>query len=89
MRSSRGLDKRELDMKRAKRIAAPEIATKIVAGKALRDKVPQEQHAQWKGGKGRPNPIDILHKSDAGRMKELVLIRYGRCNSPSIEGPLE
>jgi hypothetical protein len=65
-------------MKRAKRIAAPDIATKIVAGKALRDKVPREQHGQRKGGKGRPNPIDILDKSDAGRMKELVPIRYGR-----------
>jgi hypothetical protein len=35
-------------MKRAKRIATPDIATKIVAGKALRDKVPREQHGQWK-----------------------------------------
>ena len=28
--------------------------------------------------KGRPNLIDILRKSDAGRMNELVPIRYGR-----------
>ena len=51
---------------------------RAAAGKALRDKVPREQHGGWKEFKGRPNPIDILHKSDAGRMKELVPIRYGR-----------
>lgn len=47
-------------------------------GKALRDKVAREQHGAWKAGKDRPDPIDILRKSDADRMKELVPIRYGR-----------
>jgi Uncharacterized protein conserved in bacteria (DUF2252) len=72
-------------MKRTKPTAPPDIATKIVspadraaAGKALRDKIPREHHGSWKEGKGRPNLIDILRKSDAGRMKELVPIRYGR-----------
>ena len=51
---------------------------RIAAGKALRDKIPREQHGRWNGVKGRPNPIDLLHKSDAGRMKELLAIRYGR-----------
>jgi uncharacterized protein (DUF2252 family) len=57
-------------------IIAP--ADRAAAGKALRDKVPHEQHGVWKEFKGRPSPIDLLHKSDAGRMKELVPIRYGR-----------
>jgi uncharacterized protein (DUF2252 family) len=48
------------------------------AGKALRDKVPRKQHGQWNEVKGRPDPIDVLHKEDAGRMKRLVAIRYGR-----------
>ncbi|UVO40669.1 DUF2252 domain-containing protein [Bradyrhizobium arachidis] len=48
------------------------------AGKALRDKVPREQYGRWKSFKGRPNPLEILHKSDAGRVQELVPIRYGR-----------
>jgi hypothetical protein len=75
-------------MKRAKSISktpAPVAAALILspadraaAGKALRDKVPHEQHAIWKEFKGRPSPIDLLHKSDVGRMKELVPIRYGR-----------
>jgi uncharacterized protein (DUF2252 family) len=48
------------------------------AGKALRDKLAREQHGRWRPSKDRPSPIDILHKSDAGRVKELVPIRYGR-----------
>jgi uncharacterized protein (DUF2252 family) len=77
-----------LAMKHANKISkapARDSATHIVspedraaAGKALRDKVPREWHGGWKKFKGRPSPIDILHKSDAGRIKELVPIRYGR-----------
>ena len=48
------------------------------AGKLLRDKLPLEQHGEWTEFKGRTSPIDILRKSDAGRVKELVPIRYGR-----------
>jgi uncharacterized protein (DUF2252 family) len=51
---------------------------RVAAGKALREKVPREWHGGWKEFKGRPSPIDILQKSDVGRMKELVPIRYGR-----------
>ena len=51
---------------------------RAAAGKALRDKLAREQHGRWKPSKDRPNPIDILHRSDAGRVKELVPIRYGR-----------
>lgn len=51
---------------------------RAAVGKKLREKVPREWHGAWKGFKHRPDPIDILRKSDAGRMKELVPIRYGR-----------
>jgi len=51
---------------------------RAAAGKALRDKIPREWHGGWKEFRGRPNPIDILRKSDVGRMKELLPIRYGR-----------
>src|SRR5512134_117869 len=50
----------------------------IRAGKLLRDKLPREQLGEWTEFKGRTSPIDILRTSDAGRMKELVPIRYGR-----------
>jgi uncharacterized protein (DUF2252 family) len=80
--------KRTKGIKRAKAIskpAAPASAAHIVsaddraaAGKALRDNLPREQHGKWKEFKGRPSPIELLHKSDAGRLKELLPIRYGR-----------
>jgi uncharacterized protein (DUF2252 family) len=53
-------------------------AERAAAGKALRDKLPREEHRRWKDGKGRPDPIALLRKSDADRLKELVPIRYGR-----------
>jgi uncharacterized protein (DUF2252 family) len=64
---------------------APRIALHVAspderkaAGKALRDKIPRERHGEWNEAKGRLNPIELLHKSDAGRMKKLLAIRYGR-----------
>ena len=60
--------------------AAPDVprANRVALGKALREKIPRKQHGLWKEVKGRPNPIHVLRASDAGRMKELVPIRYGR-----------
>ncbi|WP_027522288.1 DUF2252 domain-containing protein [Bradyrhizobium sp. Ec3.3] len=51
---------------------------RIAAGKALRDKVRREQHGRWNSLKGRADPIELLLKSDAGRLKKLIPIRYGR-----------
>jgi uncharacterized protein (DUF2252 family) len=51
---------------------------RMAAGKALREKIPRGQHARWRGVKGRPDPIDLLRKSDVGRMKKLIPIRYSR-----------
>ena len=48
------------------------------AGKVLRNKLPLEQQGEWKEFDARISPIDILRQLDAGRMKELVPIRYGR-----------
>jgi uncharacterized protein (DUF2252 family) len=48
------------------------------AGKKLRDRVPRENHAGWDAPKNRPDPIDLLIKSDKGRLPELVPIRHGR-----------
>jgi len=47
------------------------------AGKAMRDKTPRHAHAHWKRS-SRIDPIKILRASDAGRIPELVPIRYGR-----------
>ena len=54
------------------------FAHMVAAGKALRGKIPREQHGRWKEIKGRRHPIDLLRESDTGRMKKLIPIRYGR-----------
>jgi len=74
-----------IDMNQVTQIASPHSVAHIpspderkAAGKLLREKVPRKQQGKWKDVNGRPNPIDILQKSDAGRLKRLVAIRYGR-----------
>jgi uncharacterized protein (DUF2252 family) len=47
-------------------------------GKALRRKVPRESHAQWKPGRARLDPLDILHANNRGRQAHLVPLRMGR-----------
>jgi len=50
----------------------------LLAGKALRARVPHESHAGWKPpAKGR-DPIKLLELSSRGRLPDLVPIRYGR-----------
>jgi uncharacterized protein (DUF2252 family) len=51
---------------------------RVAAGKALRDKIPREQHGRWNEIKGRRDTIELLRESDSGRMKKLIPIRYGR-----------
>ncbi|MFO0904254.1 MAG: DUF2252 domain-containing protein [Pirellulales bacterium] len=51
---------------------------RIAAGKALRDSVPRESHAEWKPPTPRRDPLAILKRSNQGRMAELIPIRYGR-----------
>ena len=59
----------------------PEFLTRkerLAVGKALRDKVPHEQHSTWNPSAKRRNPIDVLEESNRDRLPELVPIRYGR-----------
>jgi uncharacterized protein (DUF2252 family) len=48
------------------------------AGKRMRDIVPRASQGVWKRPKDRADPLEILQSSDAGRVPELVPIRYGR-----------
>ena len=50
----------------------------IAAGKRMRDTVPRSSQGVWKRHKDRADPLELLHASDAGRMPELIPIRYGR-----------
>jgi uncharacterized protein (DUF2252 family) len=49
-----------------------------VVGKALRDNCAKGAHAIWKPHAERRDPIELLIESSAGRMPQLVPIRYGR-----------
>ena len=62
--------------RRTVHIISPDERT--AAGKALRDKTPRQQHGRWGEFNERVNPIELLHRSDAGRMNKLMAIRYGR-----------
>src|SRR5262245_26423402 len=48
------------------------------AGRALRDKCAKDAHAAWKQHPKRRDPIELLVESSAGRMQQLVPIRYWR-----------
>jgi uncharacterized protein (DUF2252 family) len=50
----------------------------VAAGKRLRDTIPRASQGVWKRPKDRPDPLALLQASDAGRLPELVPIRYGR-----------
>ncbi|MDX2091155.1 MAG: DUF2252 domain-containing protein [Kofleriaceae bacterium] len=50
----------------------------IDAGKRMRARVPRSSQGEWKVPKARKEPLEILRASDAGRLAELIPIRYGR-----------
>jgi hypothetical protein len=47
-------------------------------GRALRDAAPRASHAGWKAPEGRRDPVELLSESNAGRMTDLIPIRFGR-----------
>ena len=53
-------------------------AARYAAGKALRRRVPRSSHALWKPAAGRPDPVELLERSDRSRVARLLPIRYGR-----------
>jgi uncharacterized protein (DUF2252 family) len=59
-------------------IFGPTIEERISAGRALRERVPRRSHAKWQPPLNRPDPIELLKKSDRGRLPDLLPIRYGR-----------
>src|SRR3954464_1808751 len=54
------------------------VATRMAEGRAERESVPLEAHAEWAASEGRPDPVRILEEQDATRVPELVPIRHGR-----------
>lgn len=47
-------------------------------GASLRQRIPVASHARWKPAHRRLDPLDILAAGDAGRLTDLVPLRYGR-----------
>src|SRR3954462_5271904 len=54
------------------------IETRMAEGRAERESVPLEAHAEWSASDGRPDPVGILELQNATRVPELVPIRHGR-----------
>jgi uncharacterized protein (DUF2252 family) len=47
-------------------------------GRAARRAVPRGSHAGWASAPDRPDPVDLLEAQTAGRLEELMPIRYAR-----------
>ena len=56
--------------------AIPTLAERMAAGKGLRSRMTRSAHASPPGS--RRDPIELLQASNAGRIADLVPIRYGR-----------
>jgi uncharacterized protein (DUF2252 family) len=50
----------------------------LAAGRAVRARVPRRSHGPWTAPLGRPDPLDILARSNAQRLPGLVPVRNGR-----------
>ncbi len=59
-------------------LSADERAAK---GRALRDAVPRASQGSWKAPKGRRDPVELLGESNAGRIPQLIPIRFGRMSA--------
>ena len=47
-------------------------------GRAIRTEVPRQSHAEFEASAKRPDPLGQLQQQSAGRIADLVPIRYGR-----------
>ena len=50
----------------------------LAAGKRLREAISLESQGEWKRHKDRADPVELLQASDAGRVPQLIPIKYGR-----------
>jgi uncharacterized protein (DUF2252 family) len=56
----------------------PSVEARKAAGKALRAKVPHEQHAEYRPAPKRADPVAVLQEQAKTRLPLLVPIRYAR-----------
>jgi len=60
------------------KLLGPTVKERMIAGRALRQRVPRTSPAKWVPSVDRPDPIELLKKSDRGRLPQLLPIRYLR-----------
>src|SRR5262245_18689951 len=70
--------KRDLDLLKSFTGRRPSIAQRMTAGKALRQQVSRASHANYDSRPRRPDPVDILERQNATRVRKLVPVRYSR-----------
>jgi len=65
--------------------ATPQVHTgyltadeRAATGRALRESVPRGSQSGWQPPEDRRDPVELLNESNAGRILDLVPIRYGR-----------
>jgi len=75
---------RDLKMAKVSKSSWATRAERRKAGRALREKVARAVHGAWKPAKQGRDPIAILHKTDIGRVKKLLPIRYERMRQSSL-----
>ena len=56
----------------------PSLQERFEAGKALRAKVPREDHAVFEQLANRPDPVAILEQQNLARVQKLVPVRFAR-----------
>jgi uncharacterized protein (DUF2252 family) len=56
----------------------PTRAERFEDGRARRARISRSAHGDWSPAQDRPDPIDVLMASNAGRLEELIPIRFGR-----------
>jgi uncharacterized protein (DUF2252 family) len=54
------------------------VEERLAEGRAERESVPVEAHAEWSAPADRPDPVGILEEQNATRVPDLVPIRHGR-----------
>jgi uncharacterized protein (DUF2252 family) len=58
-----------------------DVSERMAAGRRRRKDAPRRGHGDWTPSPDRPDPIDLLESESAGRIPELVPVRYGRMQS--------
>jgi hypothetical protein len=57
---------------------SPTRGYRQAAGKALRQTVPRSLHRDWHPKRDRPDPLELLEKSNQQRIPDLIPIRHWR-----------